>query len=479
MQRIALSLVIAGLLAAPVLAGTTDGPRLTLYHSSDDNLFHSGHGALDSGYAVVHEQRNIGYSKGTQDITLGNLPDFLDPEAVDLHFDSDKVQVLSQRLLLAQGRNGALIGQIGKQVSVIGANGQELVRGELERVGTDGSLVIGGDVFGPTVVHRYSAVKLIGGQTGGGSRLQLRVDADSDGHSDATLTYPTRGLGWRAAYTATLEPGGTCRLKLEAEASIANRSGRDWNDAGIKLVAGRPNRPDQGGGPRPVMAMAPQSRSMPKQDTLDAYRSFTLPGNIDLPDNSVTVTPLYRPHKLDCQRTWTFETGNTWTPPRPITNASQNAASVGGSIASRLEFHAFDTLPAGDLRVLTTDKDGRVEFIGQGQVPDTSKDGDVDIELGTAFDLHATRARTAFNLDNSDRRIDEAFRVTLSNDGDAARTINVTEHPDRWTQWTLVSSSIRPRTQTPDTLMFQVDVPAHGQATLDYALRYQWTAADE
>lgn len=479
MQRIALSLLIAGLVIAPV-AVAADGPQLTLYHSTDDNLFHAGHGALDSGYAVIHEQREVGYAKGVQDITLGNLPDYLDPEAVVLRFHTDTVRVLSQRLLLAQGSNGSLIGQIGKQVSVIGANGHELVRGQLMRVGRDGSLVIGGDVFGPTVVQHYSAVKLIGGSTGGGSRLELHIDADDAGHRQASLTYPTSGLGWRAAYTATLAPGESCHMTLDAEASIANRSGRDWNNASVKLVAGQPNIAQQRiGGPLPMNAMASAAKAMPRQDTLDAYRSFTLPSSVDLPDNSVSITPLYHPHHLDCQRTWTFETGHAWIPPKPAISPAQNAQIQSGSIASRLRFHAFDTLPAGTMRVLTTDKDGQVEFLGSGPVPDTAKGGDVNLELGTAFDLHAMRERTAFNLDSTDHHLDEAFRVTVSNTGEASRTVNVIEHPDRWTQWTLASSSIKPQTQTTDTLVFQVNVPAHGKATLDYAIHYQWSATDE
>jgi hypothetical protein len=478
MQRIAMSLLVAGLMVAP-LAAATDGPHLTLYHSANSSLFHSGQGSVDAGHAVIHEQRSIGLSKGTQDITLGNLPDYLDPEAVDLRFDSGRVHVLSQRLLLAQGRNDVLIGQIGKQVSVIGDNGQELVRGELVRVGKDGSLIIGGDVFGPTVVRRYSAVKLIAGETGSGSRLQVRLHSDTSGHADVDLTYPTRGLGWRAAYTATLQPGDSCKMNLVANASIANRSGRDWDHAQIKLVAGQPNFSASSGRPYPVMEMASAKQAMPSQDTLDAYRSFTLPDPVNLPDESVSVTPLYSPKIIDCQRSWTFENGRAWTPPRPVTNPSIDAAPQRGGIASILTFRAFDTMPAGGMRVLTTDKDGQVEFLGEDQVQDTSKDAEVSLHLGTAFDLHASSQRTAFNLDDANHRIDEAFQVTLSNSGDVARTVSVIEHPNRWNQWSLTSSSQPPDTQTTDTLTFKVAVPAHGKSTLDYAIRYQWTAADQ
>jgi hypothetical protein len=482
MHRALLSVALAGMLAAPVTAAlAADGPDMTIYHTDGNALFQSGHGAVNNGYAVIRESRRIGFDKGSQDIVIGNLPDFLEPEAVNLNFDSSRVKVLSQRLMLASGGNDALLGQVGKQVSVIGDNGQVLVKGELKRVDRDGSLVIGGDVFGPTVVQRYSAVKLISGEAGSGSRLQVRVHADASGHSDAVLSYPTHGLGWRAAYTGTLQPGGHCRMRLDAMASIANRSGRDWSGASIKLFAGQPNIESQSNIVRPMMAgaMADKRVVIPRQQSLDAYRTYTLPGRVDLPDNSVTLTPLYAPRTLDCERAWTYENGNAWTPPRPRTTSSINANTLKGSIRSVLRFRAPETLPAGHMRVLVSDRSGNLQFIGESSVADTSRHDAVELALGTAFDLHAQRERTSFQYDKTARRIDEAFRVTLTNAGDAARTISVIEHPDRWTQWSLTSSSVAPARKTTDTLEFHVAVPAHGSTTLDYALRYQWTAADQ
>ena len=75
--------------------------------------------------------------------------------------------------------------------------------------------------------------------------------------------------------------------------------------------------------------------------------------------------------------------------------------------------------------------------------------------------------------------MDEAFRVDLRNAGAEARSVTVRVHPDRWRQWTLVSSTLRPVRQTPDLLEFRVPVPAGGKAVLDYAVRYAWTAQEQ
>ena len=464
--------------AAAFAAGV---PDLTIYRSNNENLFQPGQDSVDNGYAVAREQRDVTLGKGEQELTLGNLPDFLEPEAVAIHFDSGDVKILSQRLLLPQHLNGTLIAHVGKQIRVLGDGDQVAFAGKLLRVNGDGSLIIE-DSSGPILVRRYAAVRLLDGQASDGSRLQVQLLARAGGHGRATLTYPTHGLGWRAAYTATLRSGDRCRMRLDARASIANRSGRDWEHADIKLVAGRLNTGQYGAAPPKSMSavrLNSHDRPLPAQDTLDAYRSYTLPGAINLPSGSITLTPLYAPRTIDCERIWRYENGNAWVPPRPMTNASQNAAASKTGIASVLRFRSPETLPAGQLRALTADRDGHLEFIGAATMDDTPKHTAINATLGTAFDLRGERERTAFNYDKSQRRVDEAFRITLTNSGDTTRTIDVIEHPNRWSHWTLVSSSSKPVQRSPDTLEFNITVAGNGSAQLDYAVRYQWTAADE
>jgi hypothetical protein len=477
-HRTALAFACVAALAGTSAAHAANGTEFTLYRSDSPALYASNSdGNVDDGYAVVREQRALMLTAGTHDVVIGDLPTFLDPEALALGFPGGGASVVSQRLLLAQGANAALTGLSGQVVDVLGANGQSLASGTLLRAG-DGLVVRGSDGH-TTLIHEYAAVRVTGDNVPTGSSLDLRVNATRSGQTDAVLSYPTSGLGWRAAYVATLQPGTACRMQFESRASIANRSGRDWHDIKLTLIAGEPNFARESA-PRPMMmkAMAaPAAASLPQQSTLADYRSYSLPGEVDLPDASVSQVPLYATRTVDCERTALFESGNSWLPPQPMLNRDFNMES-GGAIVSTLTLQAFDSLPAGSLRVLTADKNGTPQFIGEGRINDTPKGSDATITLGTAFDLRAERTRTNFSVDNAGRTLDEAFRINLSNASDSARTVTVREHPNRWRVWTLVSSSTKPSQQTPDTLEFRVEVPANGKATLDYAIRYSWTADD-
>ncbi|URL57498.1 DUF4139 domain-containing protein [Luteibacter flocculans] len=482
LQR-SLALAIACAVALPAFAAD-ERTALTLYRANGDQLFSTGGDAVSSdGYAIVHERRTFDLKGGTQDLSIDGLPAALDSEALSLRFPGKDARVASQRLLLGQGFDGAVAGLIGRNVSVIGDSGQPIASGTLVRGGD--ALVVRDASGQATLVRQYAALKAADtSDFARGSTLQVRVIGGSAGRANAQLDYPTSGLGWRGAYVATLVPGNACRMTFDAAASIANRSGRDWKDVSLKLVAGDARRAK-------APPQAPQARmakdrmfafeaasSNPMPSTLGDLRTYALPTAVDLPDGSVTQTPLYDRQTLDCEREAVYETGGSWFPPQPNLDRQMMGSPDGTPIVSNLRFKAFDALPAGYVRVLTTDRDGNAELLGEGHIDDTPKNKDTNVSLGNAFDLTATREQTAFTADTSAHRIDEAFRIVLTNAGDSARTITVREHPNRWRAWTVTSSSVKPTKVSPERLEFKIDVPAHGSATLDYAVRYTWVDAD-
>ncbi|MBU6476378.1 MAG: DUF4139 domain-containing protein, partial [Xanthomonadaceae bacterium] len=319
MPRRLLCAAITALLATPA-ASAAGNPRLTIYSADNDALFSgSSQGTLDAGHALVHEQRTLSVAAGNHEIRIGGLPATLDPEAIAVGFGSGStVSVLGQRVVLANAStNGALDGAIGSQVSVQtggipAATGGGGFTGELLGASDNGVLIRTSD--GKVhLVHQYQSVTLSADSVSGGSSVLLDVSAKSGGNRDALLTYTTSGLGWRAAYTATLESGSTCRMQFKPDASIANRSGRDYDGANIQLVAGQPNLGNRGVrvyNSLQVTAQMAKAAPMPVQASLGDYRSFTLAGAVSLPNGTVTLTPLYPTQALSCAREYVVDDGN-------------------------------------------------------------------------------------------------------------------------------------------------------------------------
>jgi hypothetical protein len=478
MSRRLLCAALAASFAAPA-ALAADNASLTIYHTDNDALFSgSPQGTLDAGHALVHERRTLGLTSGSHQVRIGGLPATLDPEAFAVAFGSGSAaSVLGQRVVLANASaGGALDGAIGSQVEVRSGGGG--FTGELLGASDNGVLLRtpDGKVH---LVHDYTSVTLPADAVSGGSAVLLDVDAKTTGNRNALLTYATSGLGWRAAYTATLADGSTCRMQFKPEASIANRSGRDYDGATVTLVAGQPNLGNHGVRMYSMAKTpAPMAAAMPEQASLGDYRSFKLAGAVTLPNGTVTLTPLYHAQTLSCQREYVVEDGGSGFPPQPNTNDYGAQDYRDRAITSTLAFTAPDALPAGTLRAWTKDRDGAPALLGEGGVADTPRGQRVSVQLGQSFDLRASRERTAFHVDVNAHSMTESYRIALTNGGDAARTVTVREHPNRWREWSVPSSSIKPSKQTPQLLEFEVPVPAHGNAVLTYTVKYTWTAQD-
>ena len=85
--------------------------------------------------------------------------------------------------------------------------------------------------------------------------LSWDIAADRGGRQDFLLAYATAGLAWRAEYSVDARGlGNDCRMSLQGAAMVVNRSGADFNDVMLTLVAGEPNRGPGDGRPGTIPA---------------------------------------------------------------------------------------------------------------------------------------------------------------------------------------------------------------------------------
>ena len=469
------SLALATSLVVTSSVAATDTTGLVLYRSDSATLFGGDDtGGVAEGHAVVHEPRTVVLKSGPQNLVIGGLPRYIDAESLSLDFDNKSAQIYTARLLLGQGRNAALAGLLGHPIELLGSNGQTVARGVLQRA-DDGLLLK--TVEGSLLVRDYAAVRTTT-PIQIGSSLELTVHASRTGQARAMLGYTTSGLGWRAAYVGTFLPGKSCSMQFESRASIANRSGRDWSNVKLSLIAGDPHFARPTPVPRMMALAAPMGRNavpLPEQSTLDEYRRYALLGTVSLPNGSITQSPLYATRTLGCERTALYENGGAWMPSQPMLSPDFNSGS-NNTLSSNLHFITFDSMPAGYLRAFSRDASNIPQLVGEARIDDTPKGDALDLNLGTAFDLRGTRERTSFHVDKHGRTLNEALRIIIENSGNTSKQVTVREHPNRWREWNLSSSSVRPSKQTLDTLEFRVEVPANGKAMIDYTVRYSWTA---
>src|SRR5690606_2060689 len=340
------------------------------------------------------------------------------------------------------------------------------------------------------VIREFDSLSVLDSQDLPGAEPQLRwqVQAAQAGPAGFVFEYPASGLAWRAEYVGRLSrgDGDACRLALAGFAMVANRSGSRFEDAAITLVAGEPNRvPEFQAKRERTAAAAPPAPVMeagfagPVERRAGEYHAYDLPGRTTLADGGIERVPLFEPvQAVACERSYeTMPPVPYWPQPRPVIEPGFNNGTGRQPVASVVTFQNTAEaglgrpLPAGRVRMFDGD-----DFLGESTHPHTPAGQELHMAVGTAFDLTAERERTAFNVDRGGRTMTESFEVRLANASESDVTITVAEPMPRWSDWTIASSTVPAGKRDAQTAEFAVAVPAGGESTLAYTVRYRWPA---
>jgi hypothetical protein len=481
------TLLALALSLAAATAAQAEGPALTIYSSDFDAVMRSAMPGANAGLALVREPVRVPVRNGAGVLVRDDLPAGLDLGSVQL--SGTGLRVTGQRQDLPDSSpRGVLEDAIGRRVTVEqnGIGGPQVFRGVL--LSANGPLTLREDSGALRVLSGYSSLVVEGIEPRGVVRPTLRLDVagDRDGERAATLDYATAGLGWRAEYQARLrEGGGRCEMAWQGHALVANRSGRDFRDVRLTLVAGAPNRapaaaPDMirvSGTLLEAKAMA--ADAVPESGRSSEYHRYTLPAGGDLPDGSVQRLALLSPaDAVACERRYEVGgEGGGWLPPHPLVDRQFGALGelpVSTVLAFRNDRGSGlgVALPAGRVRAFDGD-----ELLGEAALEHTAAGRDIRLPMGQAFDLSAERRSEDFQLDRSGREMTETVVVRLRNAKPQAATVQVTEPMQRWTDWDIVQTSHPAVAREATSARFAVTVPAGGETELRYTVRYRWPAS--
>lgn len=466
-------------LGAAALPAHGSPQRLTVYSGGYEAVTQQRGPVAQAGYALV--QRPIRVRAG--ELTLDDLPLAIDPSTARL--GGDGVRVLAQRYDFAGLDQAQLLQRaVGRRITVEqnSASGLREFTGTLVAVGNGLTLREASGQL--RVLSGYSGFTLAETPEGLVAAPTLRLALQADGERDAVLDYATAGLAWRAEYRADLRGEGTaCALRLEGHAMVANRSGVDFRDARLGLVAGEPNRRIdriEVSGTRMQEPMLMEAKAMADAAPVasasgESYR-YSLPGAHDLPNGSLQRLPLLAPAEaVSCERRHIASRDEgDWLPDRPMvhrqlgTDGEVPVRTVLGFTNAKASGLGLP-LPAGRVRSFV---DG--ELLGEANLGHTAAGRRVDLDLGTPFDLSAERRSLAFTLDRSGRTMTETVEWTLRNAKPIATPVVLRDRLPRWTDWQLIEGADRFRKSDAQRIEAEVRVPAGGETVIRYTVRYRW-----
>jgi hypothetical protein len=322
-------------------------------------------------------------------------------------------------------------------------------------------------------------------------RLEWLLVADKAGKFPAEFSYVTGGMTWQADYNVIAPEKGDL-VDIVGWVTMDNRTGKTFENARIKLMAGDVNK-IQRGQPTFMNRMAFSAAiggavfSPPvTEKTFDEYHLYTLERATTLRDREtkqvefihaegVTSTEVYVYDgvKIDSNRY------NGWGWDNIRNDSSYGTESnpkiwVMREIANSQTNHLGMPLPKGRVRFYRHNEDGQMEFTGENTIDHTPRDETIRIYTGNAFDLSGERKRTNYTVDMGKREATESFEIKVRNHKKEQVDVRVVEHLYRGTNWDIVAKSDDFQKKDSQTVEFSVSVAPDGEKVVTYTAHYTW-----
>lgn len=310
--------------------------------------------------------------------------------------------------------------------------------------------------------------------------LVTQINNKSANEQTLELSYLTGGLAWKADYVAELNPKEDS-IDLSGWVTLTNTSGTSYNNAKLQLVAGDVNRVQENS-PRPMALrknlemMAADAAAPMAEESLLEYHLYSLDRPTTIAENQTKQVSLLSAAAVPARKELVLR------------GADYYYQAQYGDLGSKMKvgvFVEFDNkeasklgmpLPKGIMRVYKKDAQGNAQFVGEDNIDHTPKNEVVRLKLGESFDVTADKKQTDFKVlprpSKGNNLYESAYEITLKNAKKEKATVTVQEPING--DWTILSET-QPHKKSSSTLAtWKIDVPAEGQATLNYRVRVKY-----
>lgn len=486
-------------------ADDSSAPSLTIYNQN---------------FAVVRQEIPLDLKAGVASVRFTDITMHLEPDSVILRDPSGKrpVQVLEQNyradpisesllLSLYEGKTIDFLVQRGDKQEVVSGKiirsgyvphnswamsryGQQYYQGQMAYAqGEQPIIEIEGKVrFGLPGTPIFPA---LADDTILKPTLQWLLASDKAGPLRAEFSYVTGGFSWEADYNIVAPEKGDA-VDVIGWVTMDNQSGKSFENARIKLMAGDVNKiqPGQEYDRLQVFSRAEAGNGamVPpvSEKAFDEYHLYTLARSTTLHDRETKQVEFVRAANVATKQLYIYD-GAKIDPSRyggwnleNIRNNAEYGTESNPKIWVMREFvnsesnHLGMPLPKGRVRFYRRNDDGQMEFTGENVIDHTPRNETVRIYTGNAFDVAGERRRTDYKLDLNKHMVDESFEIKVRNHKKEPVDVRVVEHLYRWITWDVSAHSDKFKKNDSKTIEFPVTIAPDEEKIITYTAHYTW-----
>ncbi|WP_040214907.1 DUF4139 domain-containing protein [Clostridium polynesiense] len=263
------------------------------------------------------------------------------------------------------------------------------------------------------------------------------------------VSYLTEGFNWSVNYVVEMLKE---TLNIAGWAEIENQSGMTFENARVKLIAGEVNRAEELQDMDYLRVYAPAPEPQAEEKEFFDYHMYTLNNLTTLKDNQNKQINILKGEGVPYKQYYKL---NFHEEKADIIVAFENAKEGGLGIP----------MPKGKIKLYKTDEaDNSLEFIGEDKIDHTSKNEEIELVMGKAFDI-------AFDYEETDREKKDGYEYykyeyNIRNHKSEAAQIYF-DHTI-WGVWDMVYSTHEYSKKSSSLIEFMVEVPAGESVTVEF-----------
>jgi hypothetical protein len=434
----------------------------------------------NSDIALIRDVRDLQLPRGTFDLRFMDIAATVNPATV--HFRSltepSRVNVLEQNYEYDLLEPDKLLRKyVGRDVTLVrrhtenGQTREEDVKARLLSYNNAPVWQIGSEIITGLSADHIKFPELPGNLYTHPTLIWTLDNAGAARHR-VEASYLASKLSWSADYVLTVGRDDRA-ADLDGWVTLGNASGTSFRNAKLQLVAGELNRV------RDVLskamnydarrAPAAAAEAMMAQESFSDYHLYTLGRKTTINNSetkqvsmlSGTGVPIRKRYVVDGQA---FYYRNGQHPGAPIKDVVQVYYQFKNEERGGLGM----PMPAGVVRVYQADSKGGTQFVGEDRITHTPKDEELNLKIGSAFDVICERNQIDFEKIASNV-YELEYEITLRNHKATPVTVEVNE-PIGGT-WKMVRSSHEWKKSAAWAAAFSVPVAADGSTVLKYRVR--------
>jgi hypothetical protein len=482
-------------LCAGLFAQQGSQPSLTIYNQD---------------FAVVRQDVPLDLKSGTNQVNFNEITMHLEPDSVILRDPSGKhtINILEQNYRADPVNQMSLLSLYEGRTIDFETGDHSVVKGKVIRSGYVRADTFNMNGYNQGYPAQEEPIIEIGGQLRFGlpgtpifpdltsesilkPRLEWLISTDKAGKFPAEFSYVTGGMSWQADYNIVAPEKGDI-VDIVGWITMDNRTGRTFENARIKLMAGDVNKIQPG----QIMAKAARMEvggvgggvfAPPvSEKAFDEYHLYTLEHSTTLRDRETKQVEFIHAAGVATKQVYIYDgakidpnryNGWNW---ENIRNDHSYGTESNPKIWVMREFvnsdanHLGMPLPKGRVRFYRRNDDGQVEFTGENLIDHTPHNETVRIYTGNSFDLTGERRRTNYTVETSKSAATETFEIRVRNHKKEPVDVRVVEHLYRGKNWDVTAKSDDFTKKDSQTIEFPVTIAPDGEKVITYTAHYTW-----